>query len=312
MTDGRSINKERSAINSPKTLVTGCKGFVGQHYCSRYGGHPLADDRGDVDLCDAARVLASIDSLRPDAVLHLAAQSSVASSFKDPAATLAVNFLGTLNLLQALTAVGFHGAFLYVGSADVYGHVPDSELPVREARPLYPRSPFAVSKVAAEALCFQWSQTEGFRIVLSRPFNQIGPGQDTRFAIADFARQIAEVRLRKRSPILTTGDIDVTRDFTDVRDAVRAYHLLLETGKNGEAYNICTGQDRSIRALIEEMFLIAGIDAELRADPARLRPVEQRRMAGDPNKIREQSGWVAEIPLHQTLSDILQEAEIGI
>jgi GDP-4-dehydro-6-deoxy-D-mannose reductase len=301
-----------SATNLTKTLVTGSKGFVGQHYCSRFGGVPLSDDRGDVDLCDAPRVLAAVDSLRPDAVLHLAAQSSVASSFKDPAATFAVNFLGTLNLLQALSAIGFHGAFLYVGSADVYGHVPDTELPVVEARPLFPRSPYAVSKVAAEAICYQWSQTEGIKIVLSRPFNQIGPGQDTRFAIADFARQIAEIRLGKRSPVLITGDIDVTRDFTDVRDAVRAYHLLLETGKNGETYNICTGQDRSVRALIEEMFRIAGIDAELRPDPSRLRPVEQRRMAGDPGKIREQSGWVAEIPLRKTLSDILQDAERGL
>jgi len=211
---------DNSPVSVPANiLVTGSNGVVGRHFCSRYGGAPLA-------------VYATIASLMPDAVLHLAAQSSVASSFENPAVTYDVNFLGTLNVLEALSKAGFKGVFLFVGSADVYGKTEETELPTRETQPLRPRSPYAVSKVAAEALCYQWSQTQSFRIVLTRPFNQIGPGQRARFAIADFAHQIVRISRGRQQPILTTGDLDVTRDFTDVRDTVHACRMLLESGKD--------------------------------------------------------------------------------
>jgi GDP-4-dehydro-6-deoxy-D-mannose reductase len=306
----RESNMTNSSVIDPAQLiVTGSSGFVGRHYCSRYGGVPLADQDGAVDLCDAARVHSAVASLMPEAVLHLAAQSSVASSFDDPAATFSVNFLGTLNLLQALSAVGFKGVFIYVGSADVYGRTAEADLPTSETQPLRPRSPYAVSKVAAEALCYQWSQTQDFRIVLTRPFNQIGPGQDKRFAIADFAHQIVDIHRDRRSPSLVTGDLDVTRDFTDVRDAIRAYQMLLERGQNGEIYNVCSGRERSLRSLVEELLQIAGVHAELQMNATRLRPVEQRRVVGDPGKIHALLGWEPEIPLKTTLTDVLREAE---
>ena len=206
---------------------------------------------------------------------------------------------------QALDAVGFGGPLLYVGSGDVYGRVEEGDLPVRETQPLRPRNPYAVSKVAAEALCYQWSQTGGFRVVMARPFNHIGPGQDVRFAVADFARQIMEMRLGRREPVLVTGDLDVTRDFSDVRDVVRAYHLLLEQGENGAIYNVCSGRERPLRSLVEGLLQSAGVQADLCTDRARLRPVEQRRMVGDATTIRAAVGWTNEIPLEQTLTDIL-------
>jgi GDP-4-dehydro-6-deoxy-D-mannose reductase len=245
----------------------------------------------------------------PEAVLHLAAQSSVASSFDDPIATISVNFLGTLNLLQALSATGFQGVFVYVGSADVYGITAVADLPTRETQPLRPRNPYAVSKVAAEALCYQWSQTHNFRVVLVRPFNLIGPWQDRRFAISDFAHQIVEIRQGRRLPHLVTGDLDVTRDFTDVRDAVRAYRMLLDRGQNGDIYNLCSGQERSLRSIIEALLQIAGVDADIQTDTTRLRPAEQRRVVGDPGKIQTQLGWSPEILFTTTLGDILLEAE---
>ena len=296
-------------INPMKMLVTGHDGFVGSHFCSAYGGIPLADHEGLVDLRDAARVHSAIAALAPEAVLHLAAQSSVAQSFRDPMETLSINFLGTLNLLQALSAAGFQGVLVYVGSADVYGKVSEAELPARETHSLRPRSPYAVSKAAAEALCYQWSQTESFRIVLTRPFNQIGPKQDSRFAIAGFARQIVEIRRGARPPVLVTGDLDVTRDFTDVRDAVRAYRILLESGKNGEVYNICSGRERTLRSLVVKLLKIAGVQAELQIDSALLRATEQRRMVGDSTKINEGLGWAPEIPMDKTLQDLLNEME---
>jgi GDP-4-dehydro-6-deoxy-D-mannose reductase len=223
--------------------------------------------------------------------------------------TFSINFLGTLNLLQALSASGFQGVFVYIGSADVYGRVSEAELPARETYPLRPRSPYAVSKAAAEALCYQWSQTESFRIVLTRPFNQIGPKQNSRFAVAGFAKQIVEIRRGARPPVLVTGDLDVTRDFTDVRDAVRAYRLLLEKGENGEVYNICSGRERSLRSLAVGLLRIAGVQAELQIDSALLRANEQRRMVGDPTKINEGLGWAPEIPMDKTLQDLLNEME---
>jgi GDP-4-dehydro-6-deoxy-D-mannose reductase len=297
------------ATESRKVLVTGNSGFVGRHFCSCYGGNPLADQNGLVDLRDAARVRQAVASAVPDAVVHLAGQSSVAESFADPIATFAVNFTGTLNLLEALAAAGFQGVFLYVGSADVYGRTNESELPIRETQPLRPRSPYAVSKVAAEALCYQWSQTHDFRVVLTRPFNQIGPGQDKRFAVSNFARQILDIRCGRQSPFLVTGNLDVSRDFTDVRDAVRAYRMLLAIGQNGEVYNLCSGEERSLRSIVEAMLRIAGVQAEVQVDPDRLRPTEQRRVVGDPAKIRDTIGWSPEVPFASTLTDILREAE---
>jgi GDP-4-dehydro-6-deoxy-D-mannose reductase len=290
-------------------LVTGSSGFVGRHFCSRFGGVPFADERGSIDLRDADRVHFAVAALMPQAVLHLAALSSVAASFNNPAETFAVNFQGTLNLLEALSAAHFQGAFLYVGSADTYGKTEEPDLPIRETQPLRPRSPYAVSKVAAEALCYQWSQTHDFRLVMTRPFNQIGPGQDIRFAIADFAHQIVEIRRGQRAPVMSTGDLDVTRDFTDVRDSVRAYKMLLDKGQNGEIYNLCSGEERTLRSLVEELLRIAGVDAELQLDTTRIRPTEQRRVVGDPGKIRTHLGWAPEIPLKTTLADILQKAE---
>jgi GDP-4-dehydro-6-deoxy-D-mannose reductase len=210
-------------------------------------------------------------------------------------------------LLRALSSAGFRGVFVYVGSADVYGKTPEAELPAIEAQPLRPLSPYAVSKVAAEALCYQWSQKERFRIVLARPFSMIGPGQDYRFAIPGFARQIVEIRQGKRPPVLLTGDLDVTRDFTDVRDGIRAYRMLLEHGENGEIYNVCSGREHSLRSLVEQMLEVAGVDAQMHIDPCRLRSSEQRRMSGDPAKIRELAGWSPEIPLTTTLTDILRK-----
>jgi len=296
-------------INSSNLIVTGSNGFIGRHFCSLYGGMALTNRGVAVDLRDSKQVHSAVASMNPGAVLHLAAQSSVASSFQDPLATIEVNFLGTLNLLQALRANRFNGVLVFVGSADVYGKVDETELPTKETQPLRPRSPYAVSKMAAEGLCYQWSQTESFRIVIARPFNQIGPGQDVRFAVPDFARQIVEMRRGQRPLALLAGDLDITRDFTDVRDTVDAYNALLKDGSNGEIYNICSGQERTVRSLAEEMLEISGVSAEIRTDTERVRTVEQRRMSGDPSKLREKLGWVPQISMRKTLEDILADTE---
>jgi GDP-4-dehydro-6-deoxy-D-mannose reductase len=293
----------------PDLLVTGASGFIGRHFRSRFGGRPFEDQNGVIDLADSARVVAAIAAAQPTAVLHLAAQSSVASSFKDPRETFAVNFLGTLNLLEALTSSGFQGLFLHVSSADIYGAVEEQDLPVIESQIPKPRNPYAVSKVAAENLCYQWGQTHDLSTVVVRPFNQIGPGHDLRFAVPRFAQQVFDIRRGVQPAIITTGDLEITRDFTDVRDSVLALRLLLEHGRNGETYNLCSGVERSLSSILQNLMDLAGIRAQIQLDPARTRPNEQRRMVGSPAKIKEHTGWSPTIPTQTTLHDILNDLE---
>ena len=291
-----------------KLMVTGAGGFVGGYIRQAL----LAPDQtygmelGPVstsDLRDADGLARECAEARPDFVIHLAAQSFVPQSFADPRETFEVNFLGTLNLLQALKRSDFHGRLLFVGSGDMYGLVEPDKLPVDEDRPLKPRNPYAVSKVAAEALCYQWSQSEGMDIVMVRPFNHIGPGQSERFVVSDFARQVVEIRLGRRAAEIAVGDIDVTRDFTDVRDVVRAYLLLLQKGGNGETYNVCSGRERSVREILHDLIALARVNAVVKRDDARLRPAEQRRMYGSYEKLHAATGWRPEVALEQSLAE---------
>jgi GDP-4-dehydro-6-deoxy-D-mannose reductase len=286
-------------------LVTGLTGFVGSYLAGRDGVFDLCVDGRLADLRIPEEVNAALAAMRPQAVIHLAAQSSVGVSLDDAQQTYDINFGGTLNLLSALRAQNFRGRMLYVGSGDVYGSVPEARLPVAEDTPLHPRNPYAVSKVAAEALCYQWSQAGLFEIVMARPFNHIGPRQNTNFAVSDFARQLVACRKGKAPPRLRVGDIDITRDFTDVRDIVRAYVALLESGRNGEAYNVCSGVERSLRQIVEELAQACGIEVDIEVDPERLRPSEQRRMCGSPAKLRADTQWEPAVPFDRTLRDII-------
>jgi GDP-4-dehydro-6-deoxy-D-mannose reductase len=289
-----------------KLLLTGANGFVGRYVQAALPCVPLPDG---LDLRDRAALTAAVTAIQPDTVLHLAAQSFVPASFENPHETFDINLYGTLNLLEALRSIGFRGRMLFVGSGDTYGRVPEAALPVREEHPLHPRNPYAVSKVAAEALCYQWSQTSSFEIVMVRPFNHIGPGQSPRFAIADFARQVTEIRLGRHAPVLRVGDIDVTRDFTDVRDVVRAYALLLEKGRNGGIYNICSGREHSIHDLLQRLIALAGVEARIERDQARLRPAEQRRMVASFEALHRDTAWQPLIPIEQSLQDLLNDWE---
>jgi GDP-4-dehydro-6-deoxy-D-mannose reductase len=292
-----------------KLLVTGSDGFVGNILQQFRPCVALAEEGAPVDLRDVDALKRAISSIEPEAVIHLAAQSFVPASFAEPRETYDINFTGTLNLLQALKHTGFAGRFLYVGTGDSYGLVPAEALPVTEEQPLKPRNPYAVSKVAAEALCYQWSQSEGVDLVMTRSFNHIGPGQSDRFVVADFARQVIEIRNGRRDPVIRTGDIDVTRDFTDVRDVVRAYLLLLDQGRSGEAYNVCSESERSVRDVLSRLLELAAVNARVEQDPSRLRRNEQRRMCGSNRKLRRDTGWSPEISLDTSLRHILDNWE---
>ena len=300
---------DRHSPDRPRLLITGMDGFVGGWLTRtaepEWRCLPLAGADGkSVDLRDGTAVRAAVSAAGADAVIHLAAQSHVPSSFADPSTTFSVNVVGTVNLLAALQAVGFAGPVLMVSTGDAYGPVAEQDLPIREDRPLAPANPYAASKACAEVACAHWARHGGgMRVVVARAFNHIGPGQDQRFAVSAFARQIAA--MRRSGGELVVGDIDTTRDFTDVRDVVMAYLALLEHGRNGSVYNVCSGQETSLREILRRMLRIAGIEAEPRVDPAKLRPVDQRRVRGDPQALMSATGWRPTIPLDRSLADIL-------
>lgn len=298
--------------NSDRLLITGATGFVGQHALARW---PLASSLSvdNIDIRDKPSMLAYFAGQLPDTVLHLAALSFVPDSFKAPEQTFEVNFLGTLRLLEALAESGFKGRFLFVSSGDAYGMVPVGSLPIDETLALRPRNPYAVSKAAAEALCYQWSQTGPFEVVIARPFNHIGAGQASSFALSDFARQIAEIGAGLRPPLLSVGNIDVTRDFTDVSDVLCAYGLLMQHGRSSEIYNVCSGVERSVRSLLEQLLELSGVRAEVINDPARFRPADQPRVWGSHEKLSRHTGWQPVVPMDETLLSLYRywEREIG-
>lgn len=303
----------KTAMANKRLLVTGASGFVGGHVQKaiadgRFGDWSFEAPPPGWDLRDADAVARVVREIRPDGVLHLAAQSFVPRSFEDPQETFEINLFGTLHLLQALRSEGFAGRLLYVSSADVFGRVPENELPVNEQRRPEPRSPYGVSKLAAELLVLQWQRTEGLDVLVARPFNHIGPGQDANFVLPSLARQIAAIERGEQAPVLDVGDIDTTRDFTDVRDVVAAYAAILDRGSSGATYLVGSGEERRIRDLLVEMCGLAGISPEIRQDPARLRPAEQRRMRADASLLSRDTGWSPTIPLLTTLKDILEDA----
>ncbi|EJM66498.1 nucleoside-diphosphate-sugar epimerase [Pseudomonas sp. GM55] len=302
----------RGSLLKKCLFVTGLTGFVGQHIQLR-----LQADASEWELLPVPcrYDLAAPDSLEglwpqmPDAVIHLAGQTFVPDAFRDPAHTLNVNLLGTLNLLQALKARGFTGTFLYVSSGDVYGQVTEADLPITELQPPCPRNPYAVSKLSAEFLSLQWGLSEGWPVLVARPFNHIGSGQKDSFVIASAARQICRIKQGLQAPRLEVGDIDVTRDFLDVGDVVSAYLALLEKGTPGQVYNICSGREQSIRSLIGQLADLAEVDLQLVQDPARLRRADQRRVCGSPERLTRITGWKSEITTQQSLRAILSDWE---
>lgn len=308
-----------SSAFKKRVLLTGATGFVGTALMQSVSSGTTDNSHENVqivpapaelDLRDADAVAQAVTSARADAVIHLAARSAVPESFSDPHGTYAVNFIGTLNLLCALRSTGFSGRFLYVSSGDVYGAVPVADLPIREQRPLAPRSPYAVSKAAAELLCGQWERSHDIDMVICRPFNHIGPGQDRRFAVSEFAAQLVEIKRTGAAPILNVGNIDVTRDFLDVRDVVRAYFLLLDRGRRGVIYNICSGRERSLRSMIELLSERLGLNVEIRVDSTRVRGNEQARVAGCPDRLIADTGWVPRARLEETVGRIIGHWEM--
>lgn len=304
------MNQSRSI---GRLLVTGAGGFVGRHIAAMAESGTLPSSSLLVppkgwDIRDEEAVAKWVQEANPDSVIHLAAQSFVPRAFENPKETLEINVIGTLNLLQALKQAEFRGRLIYVSSGDVYGQVPESLLPLDETRFPEPRNPYAVSKLAAEQLCLQWHRSDQLDVLVARPFNHVGPGQGRQFVLPAMARQIVAMAEGRQPMVLNVGDIDTSRDFTDVRDVVSAYIALLQKGVAGNIYVIGSGEERRIRDLIQEMCRLSGISPEIRQESARMRPADQRRMVANAGRLRRDTGWAPSFSIETTLTDILEDA----
>ena len=257
------------------------------------------------DICDAKTVNQVIKKVRPERLFHLAAQSSASLSWDFPANTLQTNIIGQLNIFEAVRRSGQNPRIHIAGSSDVYGIVDASQSPIRETVCLKPVSPYGVSKAAQDLLAYQYYKAYGLPIVRTRAFNHTGPGQNETFVASNFAKQFALIEAGKEKPVIHTGDLETVRDFTDVRDIVKAYWLAIEKGKPGEAYNVCSGHGRKIREIIEFYLKQVRAKIKIELDSSRIRPGDTPVLVGDSSKFRKETGWKPVIPFETTLTDLL-------
>jgi len=217
------------------------------------------------------------------------------------------NIIAELNLLRAVQELGLATRILLIGSSEEYGHVRPDDLPVNEETPFRPENPYAVSKIAQDMLGLQYFIAYKLPVIRVRPFNHIGPGQGEHFVSAAFAHQVAAIEAGRQQPVLRVGNLDAERDFTDVRDMVRAYHLAILQGEPGEVYNIGSGQAVAIRAILDILLSLSVVDVRVERDPNRLRPADVPRIVCDPRRFRTCTGWHPTISLQQSLRDILDD-----
>ena len=292
-----------------KALVTGAAGFVGHYllaHLADFGDETVATDRatGGPDLLDVPALVALLTAERPEVVYHLAGQADVGRSWQEPLATFRANAEGTLNVLAAAREAGVRRV-VTVTSADVYGRVSPEDLPLSEQAPLQPVSPYAASKAAADLVAQQAFVGQGQEVIRVRAFNHLGPGQSEQFVCSALAARIARNEVSGEAT-LRVGDLSAKRDFTDVRDVVRAYRLLATEGHPGEAYNVCSGVSVSVQSVAEQLLALAHHPMDLVVDQALLRPIDLPDLRGDASKLHSHTGWAPALLLKEILSDLLE------
>lgn len=293
-------------------LLFGGTGFVGQHLARQLADRYEVTATGrDWNVTDPAAIHEIVGRVHPQIVVNLAAITTVRETVENPSKTYEIGIFGAFNILMALQAHGFSGCYLQISSSEVYGHPSAEELPLHEHAPLRPMSPYAVAKIAGEMLCHEWAQNSDFAIFVARPFTHIGPGQSDRFAVARFARQIAEIIAGYREPVLKVGSLATSRDLTDVRDVVQAYDLILHHGNPATVYNVCTGHETLMDDVLRELIQLSGKKIHIVEDTALIRTSEQLRLRGSNKRLHDDTGWFQCWPLSETLSDILAAAQSG-
>ena len=311
-----------------KVLITGITGFAGSHmvdylldqhkdvqiygvvrWRSKTDNIEHLDEEGiklhDCDIRDAHSVRKVLEEIKPDRIFHLAAQSFVPTSWRAPAETLTTNVIGQLNLFESVRQIGINPYIQIACSSEEYGYVKEDEVPIKETNPLRPLSPYGVSKVGQDLLGYQYFKSYGLNVVRTRGFNHTGPRRGEVFVCSNFAKQIAKIEAGKQSPVIKVGNLDAQRDFTDVRDMVRAYWLALEKGQVGEDYNICCGKAYPIKEALDILLSFSKTKVKIEEDEARMRPSDVQILLGDNSKFCKQTHWKPEIPFEKTMEDLL-------
>lgn len=314
-----------------RILITGITGFVGSHlaeYCLTqpdtkvygaalsynlaHGLKRIEHIKDKIELLECnfnnrIEVDRVIRKSKPDKIFHLVAQSSVLASWQSAKDTLFNNIISELNLFEAVREMGINPVIVISCSSEEYGLVFENELPIKEINPLRPLSPYAVSKIAQEKLAFQYHQSYNFKTVLTRFFNTEGPRRDQDFVISNFAKQIVEIERSKREPVIYVGNLEAKRDFSDVRDMVRAYWLASEKCKFGEPYNVCSEKARSIKSILDLLLRLSKVkNIKVKQDPKRMRFSDALVIVGDCSKFKRQTGWEPKIDFKGTLKDTLE------
>ncbi|MEW6227699.1 MAG: GDP-mannose 4,6-dehydratase [Bacillota bacterium] len=310
-----------------RALITGITGFAGSHLAERLLALEDVEVFGTIrwrsrtenvesirnritlvecDLADASAVDRAIATARPDLIFHLAAQSFVPTSWVAPSETITNNVIGQLNLFEAVRRAGIDPLVQIACSSEEYGLVHEDEVPITEDNPLRPQSPYAVSKIAQDFLGYQYFCSYGLRVVRTRTFNHTGPRRGEVFVTSNFAKQVAEIEQGLVEPVLRVGNLEARRDFTDVRDVVKAYWLALERGEPGDVYVIASGRARRISEVVDMLLGMAKVPIRVERDPARMRPSDVPVLLGNSTKFRKKTGWEPVIPFEQTLTDLLE------
>ena len=310
-----------------RVLITGITGFAGSHLAEYIlANHPDVRVFGfvrwrsrmdnivhiqdkvelhEADIKDVISLKKALADIKPDRIFHLAAQSFVPASWRLPAETFAINAIGQINLFEALLSLKLNPKIHIAGSSEEYGHVNPDEVPMKETNPLRPLSPYAVSKVAQDLLAYQYFKSYGMKTVRTRGFNHTGPRRGDVFVTSNFAKQIAEIEKRKKEPVIHVGNLEAKRDFTDVRDIVRAYWLAAEKGEDGEVYNVGTGKAMAMKEMLDILLSLSKAKVKIKVDPERLRPSDVPILQSDCSKFVRLTGWKPRIPLEQTFKDLL-------
>lgn len=309
-----------------KALVIGAGGFVGGYLiselCSRdwevcatklphekiniYGGNAVSYSTADLDILDENAVAELLADFKPDCIFHLAAQSSVALSWKKPALTADINIKGCIDLLEAVRSTGISPRILFIGSSEEYGYAANRPEPVSETVKPEPANIYAITKLAQNMIGELYCKAYGMDIISVRAFNHIGAGQLPQFAVADFCKQAAEIKAGKREPVIHVGNLAAKRDFTDVRDIVRAYAELAVKGRSGETYNVGSGHAVSIQSVLDKIIELSGMEIQVEVDKERFRPVDVPFVEADVTKLKNDTGWERNIPQEESLRDIIE------
>jgi GDP-4-dehydro-6-deoxy-D-mannose reductase len=308
-----------------KALITGITGFAGSHLAElllKEGYDVIGTTRPrsktdnithilnkirieDADITDSHSLFNVVSKVKPNLIFHLAAQSYVPTSWASPATTIEANILGSVHLFEAVRSAGINPRIQIACSSEEYGLVYKNEIPIKETNPLRPQSPYAVSKVAMDYLGYQYFASYKMNIVRTRGFNHTGPRRGDIFAESTFAKQIAEIEKKKKEPIIFVGNLEAKRDYTDVRDMVKAYLLAVLKGESGEVYNICSGQTIRMGDMLSLLLSLSKIKVKIKQDPTRMRPSDVPILLGDNTKFVKRTGWKAKIPFEKTMKDLL-------